>query len=147
MRVNEEHQLYHYVLITIIVLAIDTPTDEDSSKIVRFIDIYSDLGRAVAKRRAKLGLTQAEVAARIGLTRASLANIETGRQKVLLHHVYQLVDALQLDSLLQLVPPSIAPTNDAEPLKLSTDKVTTIQKAQVTSIVRQALTSTATRRR
>lgn len=104
---------------------------------MRFTDIYPLLGRAVARRRETLGLTQAEVGERIGLTRASVANIETGRQKVLLHHVYMLADALQFDSICDLVPEALATA--LEPLTLSTDKVTFTQKAQVMSVVRQAL--------
>ena len=49
--------------------------------------IYAELGRAVATRRKMVGLTQAEVAKDVGISRASIANIESGRQKVLLHQV------------------------------------------------------------
>ena len=63
------------------------------------MEIYRLLGSRAAKQRKQLKLTQAEVAKLIGLTRASLANLETGRQKVLLHHVYKLVAALQLNSI------------------------------------------------
>jgi transcriptional regulator with XRE-family HTH domain len=111
-----------------------------------FTDIYTILGRAIARRRETLGLTQAEVALRIGLTRASLANIETGRQKVLLHHIYMLADALQFESITDLVPPMLGTAN-VEPLRLSTDKVTSTQKAQVMSVVRQALTPKTAKRR
>ena len=61
------------------------------------MDVYKLLGSRAAKRRDELGLTQAEVASQIGLSRASLANLETGRQKILLHHVYKLAAALKVD--------------------------------------------------
>jgi transcriptional regulator with XRE-family HTH domain len=105
------------------------------------MDLYRSLGREAAKRRVELGLTQAEVAADIGLTRASLANIETGRQKVMLHHVYKLVSALRLASILDLLPPSFA-FEDAEPLPLSRTDVTVRQKKQVENVIRLALAKT-----
>src|SRR5689334_10508172 len=79
------------------------------SKVVLMTEmqLYRNLGRAVAKRRKELGLTQADVGRCIGLSRASLANIETGRQKVLLHQVYRLADALKMKSMSDLVPKSL----------------------------------------
>ncbi|MBL0923437.1 MAG: helix-turn-helix domain-containing protein [Sphingomonadaceae bacterium] len=66
--------------------------------------IYLELGRAVATRRKMVGLTQAEVAKVVGISRASIANIESGRQKVLLHQVYGLMKALDLKAITELVP-------------------------------------------
>ena len=42
-------------------------------------------------------MNQAEIAQAIGLTRASIANIETGRQRIPLHHLYSLARALKVD--------------------------------------------------
>lgn len=66
--------------------------------------VYRALGRAVAARRRTLKLTQAELAERVGTSRASIANIEAGRQKVMLHQVYALVQALELRSVTDLAP-------------------------------------------
>jgi HTH-type transcriptional regulator / antitoxin HipB len=41
--------------------------------------IISELGQAVAKRRAELGLKQSEVAKRSGLSQALLSRLERGR--------------------------------------------------------------------
>lgn len=78
--------------------------------------IYRELGRAVATRRKMVGLTQAEVAKEVGISRASIANIESGRQKVLLHQVYGLMKALDLKAITELVPavPPRKPSADAE---------------------------------
>lgn len=111
------------------------------------MELYRALGRAVAKRRNELKLTQAFVAERIGLTRASLANIETGRQKLLLHQVYRLANVLQLGSILDLAPASFTveaeqggkPRDDALPV--DPKKVTQTQKRQIEDAVRQALAS------
>ena len=62
--------------------------------------IYSALGEAVAIRRKAIGLTQAQVAVKVGISRASIANIESGRQKVLLHQVYLFAEALKLRKFL-----------------------------------------------
>jgi transcriptional regulator with XRE-family HTH domain len=56
--------------------------------------LYVALGRRIAKLRKDRGLTQAGLAGVLGLTRASIANIERGRQKFLVHTVLQLVAAL-----------------------------------------------------
>lgn len=72
-------------------------------------ELYRSLGLAVAARRRSLSLTQAQVASAIGLTRAALANMESGRQGVLLHHLYRLVAVLGLESITQLAPPTLAP--------------------------------------
>jgi transcriptional regulator with XRE-family HTH domain len=67
-------------------------------------------GSAVAKRRDELGMTQAELSGLTGLSRASIASIEKGRQNVLLHHVYDLAQALRfrhVGDLLPARPPSL----------------------------------------
>jgi transcriptional regulator with XRE-family HTH domain len=47
--------------------------------------ISKAFGGQMRKRREVLGLTQLQLSTRIGLTRGSVANIEAGRQSVLLH--------------------------------------------------------------
>lgn len=58
---------------------------------------YSEFGRLVRSHRNRLKLTQGQLAERIGLSRTSITNIEQGRQKILLHQLYQLADALQIN--------------------------------------------------
>lgn len=102
--------------------------------------IYWALGRAVARRRKELALTQADVAKQIGLTRASLANIETGRQKVLLHQVYRLVHALRLKSILDLTAAALVldrPEQTA--LSFNGSEVTAEQKAQLEKFIEHAI--------
>lgn len=65
--------------------------------------IYLAFGATVARRRHDLRLTQAQVATRIGMSRAAVANIELGRQNVLLHHVYLLAKALELKDAIELL--------------------------------------------
>jgi transcriptional regulator with XRE-family HTH domain len=68
------------------------------------MELYRRLGRAIAERRASLELTQSQLAARISLTRASVANLENGRQRIMVHQLFALANALELDSILKLVP-------------------------------------------
>jgi transcriptional regulator with XRE-family HTH domain len=58
--------------------------------------LYDLLGALIKSRRKQLSLTQQTLAARLGISRASLANIETGRQKVLVHQLYAFATALNL---------------------------------------------------
>lgn len=57
---------------------------------------YKNLGDFIQQRRRKLELTQRNLAATLGMSRASVANIETGRQKLLAHQLLDLADALSL---------------------------------------------------
>lgn len=102
------------------------------------MEIYRLMGLAAAKRRSDKGLTQAEVAKQIGLTRASLANIETGRQKVLLHHLYRLATALDCESILDLVPPTFIFTDESEPVTFYGSDVSDQQRAQLEYFIRTA---------
>ncbi len=67
--------------------------------------LYKAFGSAVSTRRKALGLTQAELAGKVKLSRASIANIESGRQNILLHHVYSLAAALDFTKVAELLPP------------------------------------------
>jgi transcriptional regulator with XRE-family HTH domain len=58
--------------------------------------IYLQMGSVIRSRRKRLSLTQLQLAAQLGISRAALANIEVGRQKVFVHHLYSLAAALQL---------------------------------------------------
>jgi len=104
--------------------------------------IYGILGRAVATRRDELELTQQALADKIGMSRASVANIEGGRQKVMLHQVYALVRALGLKSITDLVP--AAPLREERgrgepPIALSRDDLSDDQMASVTQFLQVAL--------
>jgi len=58
----------------------------------------------VRQRRRRLELPQADLARRLGISRATLANIETGRQRILVHQLYSLAKALEM-KLAELLPP------------------------------------------
>jgi transcriptional regulator with XRE-family HTH domain len=77
---------------------------EQTGNVVQPNPINAAFGAAVAKRRDELGMTQAELSGHTGLSRASIASIEKGRQNVLLHHVYDLAQALRLRHVGDLLP-------------------------------------------
>lgn len=101
--------------------------------------IYKAFGRAVSIRRRKLDLTQAELAARVGMSRASVANIESGRQSVLLHHVYGLAEALEIAKVSDLLPARPSIPEDADMIKLSDDAATPLEKTLVSNLIESAL--------
>jgi transcriptional regulator with XRE-family HTH domain len=101
--------------------------------------IYKAFGRAVATRRRKLELTQAELAARVGMSRASVANIESGRQSVLLHHVYGLAEALKIAKISDLLPAKPSNRENTDMIILSDEEVTPRAKAQITDLIANAL--------
>jgi transcriptional regulator with XRE-family HTH domain len=58
--------------------------------------IYPQIGELIRRRRKQFKLTQEKLASRLGMSRASLANIEIGRQNVLVHQLYCFAAALDL---------------------------------------------------
>ena len=65
--------------------------------------VYRNLGNRIRSLRKGLGFTQDQLAKQVGISRASLANIEGGRQQVLVHYLFALADGLQLESPAQLL--------------------------------------------
>lgn len=54
--------------------------------------IYLLVGQRVCSLRYERGWTQQELANTIGLGRASVANVETGRQRLMLHQIEAMAD-------------------------------------------------------
>lgn len=55
---------------------------------------HRQFGARLESMRDVLGITQQELADRVGMSRGSIANIETGRQRILLHDVETFARAL-----------------------------------------------------
>ena len=72
------------------------------------------MGQTIRRHRQHANRTQAQLAAQIGLSRAALANIEAGRQQILVHYLYAIADALDLDSPASLMPSAPASTHRSE---------------------------------
>lgn len=67
--------------------------------------VYEAFGRLVRARRIQLGWTQERLGGALGagMTRASIANIEAGKQRALLHTAIELAAALEIP-LADLLP-------------------------------------------
>ena len=78
--------------------------------------IYKDIGSLIKARRKTLGLKQEKLSGALGISRGSLANIETGRQSILVHQLYHFAKALELS------PADLLPLQTTEAAKIeSTD--------------------------
>ena len=98
---------------------------------------YQEFGRRIATRRGGLGMTQADVGERLGVSRASVANIEAGRQKLYVHQLYALASALRLPDLSGILP--IAVPDDDSALLAKRADVSSVQHAQIESLLRNAV--------
>ncbi len=72
--------------------------------------VYSLVGARLAELREERGVSQGELGTFAGLTRASVANIEKGRQRVLIHQLYLFADYLRI-SLDDLLPDPVKVKN------------------------------------
>ena len=73
-------------------------------------EFYKQVGQSIRTRRGK-NLSQEALACAVGLTRTSISNIESGRQKMLLHTFVDIADALKVEASTLLRPRvmSVAP--------------------------------------
>ena len=66
--------------------------------------IYRHIGAIIRAKRRQRDLSQRELAQRLHISRATLASIETGRQRVLAHQLYELAATLDMKPA-DLLPP------------------------------------------
>lgn len=85
--------------------------------------IYKEIGKRIKLYRKQQGLTQGQLAAKINLSRTSLANLESGRQQILTHYLYEISEALNLKtpSALLVEPELLTPPQEPPALSLSKD--------------------------
>lgn len=64
--------------------------------------IYELVGPKIRAVRLKRGWNQADLARQVGLTRSSIANVEAGRQRLLIHSLFAIANTLdvEIDTLL-----------------------------------------------
>jgi len=95
--------------------------------------LYEESGKRIKKYRKLRNLTQDQLASKINLSRTSLANLESGRQQILLHHLYEIAEALNLKSPKELmIAPKFFSTKKApSSLPLPNEGLTKEQQLQV----------------
>lgn len=104
-------------------------------------DVYKHIGAVIKARRKTLGLKQEALAGRLGISRGSLANVETGRQRVLVHQLYKFAAALQLAPT-DLLPQPSTSDSKAERTELPLpNSLKPQQKKQIARLFEQIDTS------
>jgi transcriptional regulator with XRE-family HTH domain len=113
--------------------------------------LYRTVGTSIRRRRRELDLTQMKLANRLGISRGALANIETGRQNLLLHQLYRFAAVLDMNVHDLLPLPTEMNVGELMPLA-TTDEIaqskelpmpkglTPEQKAQVARVLSTAVT-------
>lgn len=79
--------------------------------------LYKAIGAAIKEARTELGLSQEDLAKMVHLTRTSITNLESGKQQVPLHTLYEIAAAIDRDVRVLLpaeVPARNAPAYGAE---------------------------------
>jgi transcriptional regulator with XRE-family HTH domain len=99
--------------------------------------IYQQIGRLIRSLRRGADKAQEELASRLGISRATLASIETGRQRILIHQLYAVARALDV-KVSELLP---SPADDRTAPSWDTftfdGDLNTQQKKQVASLIGQ----------
>jgi transcriptional regulator with XRE-family HTH domain len=99
---------------------------------------YDALGRRIYLLRKKRKLTQEQLGARLlpPVTRASIANVESGKQRVLAHSVAQLADALGV-STDELLREKVVPTDAGLKKEVESQLRTRISHGQLRELTRK----------
>lgn len=102
--------------------------------------IYRMFGRRLRELRDERGIAQEELATFSGLTRSSIANIENGKQRVLLHQLVLFAEALHTN-VGALIPTANTGPSEPAPVKV-VDAEAQDEKALYLNKVRSLMTST-----
>ena len=106
---------------------------------MEIMELYRALGTRIASLRRGHQLTQLELGDRVGMSRATIASIEAGRQKVALDQLYALGSALGVSQVSDLIPMEVPRLALPEtPIKPGVS-ISSVQVAQIDSLVRSAV--------
>lgn len=101
---------------------------------------YVRLGEIIQTRRKALGMKQKNLAVAVEISRGSLANIETGRQGVLVHQLYKFAKALEMQPH-ELLPPVAARERAPELNKFMPSDLNQKLKDQLAGLIADASTA------
>lgn len=96
---------------------------------------YPEIGIRIRTRRKELEKTQDDIAKKIGLKRSSLANIERGNQRILIHQLYAIASELKVE-LNTLLPEKMDKRKETEiniPFETNTGETSTEVKNKTVS--------------
>lgn len=96
--------------------------------------IYQQIGGIIRALRRRADKAQDELASRLGISRATLANMETGRQRILVHQLYAIAQALGVQLSDLLPPPQDAAAVNWTSLSFEGD-LNPEQKKQVANLI------------
>lgn len=80
--------------------------------------IYKEIGKRVREWRKAKQMKQEVLAKELGISRGSLANIETGKQSILVHHIYNFARALKVKPY-DFLPESLGDFSATPPVVLA----------------------------
>jgi transcriptional regulator with XRE-family HTH domain len=80
-------------------------------------EFYVGLGRKIQHARRHLGITQEQLAARLSLNRTSITNIESGKQRILVHTL------IEIASIFGLSPAELFPSEKNPTKRLSVSEL------------------------
>mgnify|MGYP000868033912 CR=1 FL=1 len=95
--------------------------------------VYPEIGRLIRQCRKRQNFTQEKLALLVGLSRTSLANIESGRQKLLIHQIYAFAAALGMEPG-DLLPRAVRPVVVQKDMKFS-QQLSPNQRAQLAQLL------------
>jgi transcriptional regulator with XRE-family HTH domain len=104
--------------------------------------IYKDIGVIIRARRKALQMTQEVLSKKLGISRGALANIETGRQNILVHQLYNYASILGLN-VSDLLPITRREVRSTEVDKVPVpSNVNRSQAEQIARLIQEATTDT-----
>jgi transcriptional regulator with XRE-family HTH domain len=101
--------------------------------------LYRELGQRLRAVRRERGYTQDQVATAVSLERTSITNIESGRQRLPIHTLYEYCDALGVE-VAEVLPPTSLLARERKPLALNVGDESVLVPASVAQTIDRLFT-------